>query len=310
MTEKSKHLENSDSTVIFLYGLPGSGKTCFLASLLRYLYKYDYDLILNTQQNPKGSQYFMYLLETIDEMKIPEITGLAENNEIDICITLNGQERYYTFVDVSGEHLSFKDESNNLDLQTKEKVDTYLANPNISVILLSFFDPANPEFSLNSQDKNHFILWNYIRNKPSFFYSIAGIITKVDKLQSDPNYEDLDFKQIARSLVDSHLSNTYNFIKRFKGINCSIIPYSIGIVSDDNESLISIDESGAKKILEWLESIFVKKKSNSFKIFITFIIVIFIILHILLYEFSLIITGSAIGVGILTSLLYDYYRKK
>lgn len=310
MSEQFQHLENIDSTVVFLYGIPGSGKTCFLASILRYFYDNDYDLTLNTTENPNGADYFMYLLQTIKAKKIPEITNLDENNEIDIRITLHKKHQYFTFVDVSGEHLIFKDDTDRrLNVRTKEKVDNYLKNPNISVILLSFFDPRNPKFSLQTQDMNHFVLWNYISEQQSDFYSIAGIITKLDMLEGE-HPESTTYKEITRKLIEKDLPNAYNFIKKFDGVSCSIIPYSIGKVSDDNETLEYIDEKGAVKFIDWLKEIHAPPKRHGFKILVMFVIFIFILLQFLLNRFSFINTGASIAIGIATSFIYDWLKRK
>ena len=129
ITKQSQNLEAliaAKTNLILTFGDPGSGKTCFLLALYKYLLlNKQWSIRHNVLRNKdKIDRMHRFIKNERKTGQLPEATNAGEIHELDLLIkpkypdhrglVSNNKERLFTFIDVAGEDclhlLDFKSE--------------------------------------------------------------------------------------------------------------------------------------------------------------------------------------------------------
>ena len=242
-----KILCESDTTVVFTFGYIGAGKTCFLSTLYQYLFE-NYSLKTNPQYNSEGLGYIQKHVKQIQSTKnLPPSTSADSIHELDLGFRINGKNLMFTFLDLAGEDLKMvnPDEIHSVskkksDCTLDEKINRFLSEPNLPVILLCLIDSDKAE----EQNRHVHNFFNYLVNFYNFDISrVSLIISKWDKYK-DNKLSDFVEKNIKQSKI---------WLEEEVTTYASIFPFSIGNVSDDGNKLNSDwDLKYCREIVDWL----------------------------------------------------------
>ena len=149
-----QELIRSGTNVVFVFGNIGTGKTCFFLTIVNYLYKTCL-LRLNSKDNIEGIAFIEKLSKQLKEKKeLPAPTSGGQIEEVDLRFKFKNKEVVYTFLDMAGEDLRYVDPtiiSSEINISSEkrgnldEKINKYLKNQKLPVILLCFIDYELPE---------------------------------------------------------------------------------------------------------------------------------------------------------------------
>lgn len=241
--EYIESLIETQTNVVFVCGDTGAGKTCFLATIIKYLKTY-HRITLNSRYNKEGIKHINRLVTGLDNLTLPPASSIGEIREVDICVTANNHEAIFTFLDISGEDLrkfdpakesTLGDTVGELDLE----IEKYLIFPDLPVIVLCFIDYDKPA----EQDLFFLEFFSYLESRGFKFHTVAAIITKWDK--NNKHYTIQDY-------LSQCTPQCYLWLDQ-RVVNRKAFPFSIGTINDtDNKKLDSLDLSYCKGIVDWL----------------------------------------------------------
>lgn len=243
-------LIESGTNVIFMFGRPGVGKTCFLLAIIKYLSK-KYALELGSVYNKDGIAYMENLqkeLEKDNSLPDPNLPGPI--NEMDLSFRTDNKEVIFTFLDIAGEDLKKVEPTKKTDVFPSkengvlaEKINKYLNNRELSVILLCFIDYP----FANSQDRFVHMFFSYLKRSCDFNLDrIALIISKWDM-----SHEKRDFVDF----LQSETTQCYLWLNE-KVKTPNAFPFSIGKVDQKKNKLIgNINLDYCKDIVDWINKV-------------------------------------------------------
>lgn len=235
---------------IILLGPPGSGKSTFASVLIRHLYQNDYRLELNMQKS-NSAKYFTYLLESINNLEFPVMTGVNDRDILDFQVYDNKTKKnmQYALDDISGE----------LFISRKEMIDLIKHEDTYSKFLFLFLN-QDPEYNYNSWEFNpYYELTKYLKESQIPVAGIAIILSKFDLINHSANEE-----------IEKYFENKYPIlynalIASDKGIkpNIKVFPFSVGKVQRKHrkqDKLISVSDRDIQSVLQWIFRHASKKK--------------------------------------------------
>lgn len=248
-----EELLESGTNVIFTFGDAGVGKTCFFITVVKYL-NANYRVIYNSKDNKNGLEYLRTHLKELNNQTLPPANSLGEVKEIDISFKVRNEDIVVTFLDMSGEDLRVVDlaESGTTAGSLDDKIDIYLRNPDLSVILLCFIDYDDAE----NQDELIHSFFSYLKTKYDFdFNRIALIVSKWDK--NDEEYNLFDF--LKEKVTQSYIWLNQE-VKR-----PNAFAFSVGKIDERNTRRLlgPLDISHCRDIVDWICSVSTTKVSRA-----------------------------------------------
>lgn len=262
-----------NTTNIFLFGVPGSGKTCFLAALFKYL-QYNYSEIdFCLKDNPVGAEYALELMDTVSNGDLPPFSMVELDNPVDISLKAREKRMRLRFIDLAGEWMNFKNNEEQKTVLTdsaqkivKEKLDKYIRNKTDTTIMAFFFDPEN-KISLEVQDDNYWALNQYldeIDNKRISKQRVI-ILTKFDTLKRSNSGETSE--DILRKFVGTKLQTMGMHIRESSNPK-RVMGFSIGEVDKEEQKITKLDLGGGKVFMNYILDIVSQRQLSPLKVVI------------------------------------------
>ena len=256
-----------DKTDIYFLGWTGSGKSCFIASLLAYC---DHvGLSIPTAENSAGDNYKKHLINQIDEGYLPESTPEESINFMPFILRNpdNKSKHPLNIIEMAGELFRKASEG---DITQLDRAYTYLQNNNRKVIYYVVdYSLSGRQQSLAMQDLNQLLEKENVYQKTD---AIFLIVNKIDK-RKDKNVAPLDE---AEEFIQSKYTNFRNQLRDIKDtyqIPLILIPFCIGETyvdmlidknRDTNEDLNRWPKNVVNKLLKYTQ---VQNKRNYFSYF-------------------------------------------
>ena len=231
-------LLNSDSNLVFNFGIAGAGKTCFLATMYKFFYKQWY-----VKSNPKYNQAPLNRIENIltdmEAKKIlPPPTPPGESHELDLAISKTSRDdlKYFTFLDMAGEDLNKIFLNGDLSNINRRYLEAIELNP----IIICFV-----EYKLGSTyDRKIAHFFDYLDGEGFSFSNFALIITKWDERE--------DKTLTLKRYLKTDMEQTYLRVEQMEDSPIDrVLKFSIGNVQE-NQLQGEIDMTYCDKIADWL----------------------------------------------------------
>ncbi len=230
-------LENS--TDMYFLGMPESGKSCMLASLLTHVDREGLQDL--TAYNPKGDQYRKQLVEEFKRGILPNSTHVNLINYIQLNVREPQKlekKHPINFIDLAGE--KFNKVSREGFPEFKE-LSNYLKNKNkkILVFVVDYYRDINKDLMVDDQGSNLLQVLTNLSKLGIIEHaeSIYLVVTKADKfefLEGDCEGDEIsveDRQNFAIKYVKQEYKSLYNKCKELEKtqhINFRVLPYSIG----------------------------------------------------------------------------------
>lgn len=248
-TSSTLHLESlqqSESEVIFMIGLPNAGKTSFLLAITNFLRNnsIDYQFVFNTFHNEKGAYYINSLwFDLFNHGRLPARTKEREILIVDLYIKYNGGEKYLTFIDTAGEDLDLfkKGISFNKDLTP------YFQTENQKISFICFVDSTN---SFKDSSNLHLFLSSLLGSKfRNNLSKMCLVLTKWD--EQDPSLNVMEYLSTSNDLC----GQCYNLMKKFVS-SPECFNFSVGeIDKNDSQKIVDkLDERYCQPVMDWILS--------------------------------------------------------
>lgn len=224
--KRLKHLEESNTKVLFTFGAPGSGKTTFLAALYQSMFDDpNLKISLNTSDNAEGVRYIEKISEDLTDFKFPNITAPGTIKEVDWYVedkSLHTRERegLFTFIDMAGENLqkvysgSQQTTSTGMYGTLNNEIIEYLTSDlDLNFILIVDYKRAQKDNKLINA------FFNFITKFDNPPNNIAIVVTQWDeKPQHDP--------EEVEAFVRRTCKNTYlralDMVENLKCFSCTV----------------------------------------------------------------------------------------
>jgi len=246
------------NTDLYFFGMPGSGKSCILASLFYYMDKQAMVNINNNAYNPEGTKYRLLLKDEISYGILPESTAEEGVNYIPINLKNNDNNENLhplNFIEMSGELFkkAYEQGINDNTLAARN----YLNNTNRKLIYFVVdYDQHVKSRTVSSGASQSSIMEFILAQLDEFgtFKNTDGlyiIVTKSDLFP--PGTDRYDYAlEFLESNYKSFIANCKDLQKKYKNTNkfdITVYPYSIGEVKFQN-MLIQFDMRSPKELIE------------------------------------------------------------
>lgn len=268
-----------DTTEIYFWGTPSSGKTCALGAILSAANSYG----ILTKENCNGSYYMDRLCSTFSSHGICNLPEGSPDDVIqEMCLSLRDNKRkqhHLTLIDMAGEtframyrRIGNISETNPMSAMTLEQAKKYLGNERNKKI--HFFIVAYGEENKYWEDEMVPMVnylessMQYLRQERIMRRSTNGVyllVTKADTMPCAPE----DRAEFAEEYVSQYMPSFYNSLKDVchdSGVSdFQVLPFSVGRVfaqtlchfeSDNTDEVINklIAKSATEK--GWIKNIF------------------------------------------------------
>ena len=255
----------NNRTDIFFFGVPGSGKSCVLSSLMYYMDSKG--LIADNTHNLIGTQYRNQLKDDYSKRVLPDANPVNGIHYMPFDLRNQSKKHPLNFVDMSGE-LFRKAYEEGIE-SIHEKVVEYLEHKNRKIIffIIDYKVHLRPELETGPSQSS--LLTTGLQMLDEF-----GTLKKVDAInvlvtKSDDFPEGSDKEQFASEFMHSKYKNFIENLKdkmnEYDGKNsfeATIYPYSIGKVKFQG-LLVEQDLTSAENItLALQQDTFVSKSKR------------------------------------------------
>lgn len=211
---------------VFIFGIAGSGKSCFLAGLFYHgnsIGRLNVDI-----DNVTGVKYADTLIEAMEEGRVPTATAVDYIQYI-ACDIRDDDEHTHplTFIEMSGEHFQDAYGKTLPDLKKeKPKLVEYLfENPNRKVIFLAI-DYQPDRGGETGQRKNFEFMLKFL-DKNGVLENVETIVLVITKLDGDDDSLQDDAKRFLENRYKS-LTNLCNDYVEKHGLDFYVYKFSLG----------------------------------------------------------------------------------
>ena len=246
----TSRFNDSAHNFVLIFGDVGSGKSTVLASLISYLYR-NFHLTINPVSNKLGVSHMYELLKQVDNGKFPSVTPVGRIFEVDAYVgDSDGQK--YTFVEMSGEDLSFVNPINVPFTQLEKEyasfsqkyIDELLRSRGSNAIIISLIDSTRVEEST----RLNYLFFNYLKSMYDFDMSnLLLLISKWDLVEQ---------KLSLRQFFDLNLTQLGRWFQNSIDSKENIKVFSVGTVDTKFEhgapEIIELDYSYTRELFDWL----------------------------------------------------------
>jgi hypothetical protein len=252
-----------DRLDVFVLGVPGSGKSCFMGGLLHYVKKEG--CIDNIEMHDSANDYFSDLTEAVKYNRIPPPTPQEYIQHMACSFDSykknpkTGQKPVhpFTFIEMSGEifNQTFTSDKNNMD----KKLVEYLFSDNRKVFffVVSYEAHILKHNTGRSQHDRFMTIFNFLKRNGVLDKTdaLCLIVNKWDKCESREEKADTLFlRDEYRNLVNSCLKVTKKgHADYIKGLSFRAMKFSLGDFNDPGDSDKYIyNELFSKNVYQWL----------------------------------------------------------
>lgn len=236
-------------TDVLVLGIPGSGKTMFLAGLFHYAYLEG--RLLKDITNPYGVKYLDSLVDSISQTALLEATT-QDKLQVMFCNIKDELARTHplTFIEMSGE--VFKEFYENDDAKIPEKLQQYMhfENQKILILVIDYQEDINKK---GSASREQLIFALKVLEREGVMSKIDSIFIIITKWDLCPNKNDSDAPAdflknkgyMALKAECEQLAEVYN-------INFMFDTFSLGEFYGIKNDKYNYDETDSKRLYEWI----------------------------------------------------------
>jgi GTPase SAR1 family protein len=256
-----------DRTDIYFFGMPGSGKSCILASLFSYLH--NRGMMETSVSNTVGLEYRNQLINELSSGILPHstVSDKVVYVPLDLRNLDNMKKHPLNFIEMSGE--MFKNAAaSGFNTNDLRRLRNYLDNENKKIIFfaLDYFQHTNGNSPRTLQQINvsDILQWlddaGVLKNTDAVYV----LLTKADLFppgQDRTNYASAFLKEKYLNFIHNCIDKEDKYPNQFK---CILFPYSIGKVRSKN-LLTEPDEDSPTLIVEAIKAHTFHKRHPSWK---------------------------------------------